>query len=201
MNTRTEHPRHVFLLCVSDLKINSLPCGGCPPTRRGVPPYTAGCVHPVCLVGLAVCTPCALWGAVCMHPVCLMGLAVWTPCVLCGWLCVSRVYSLGKMVLKSGEGFSGRGGATQPAPQDTWGSYSQPHKTHGVHTASPPQGTRGAYSHPHKTHGVHTISFFAEIFVRHKSQTTDVKCSRTLKTERFDLIRFSMCMAIFMSSI
>ena len=36
------------------------------------------------------------------------------------------------------------------------GPYSQPHKTHGVHTASPPQGTRGAYSHPHKTHGVHT---------------------------------------------
>ena len=34
--------------------------------------------------------------------------------------------------------------------------YSQPHKTHGVHTASPPQGTRGAYSHPHKTHEVHT---------------------------------------------
>ena len=34
--------------------------------------------------------------------------------------------------------------------------YSQPHKTHGVHTASRPQGTRGAYSHPHKTHGVHT---------------------------------------------
>ena len=36
------------------------------------------------------------------------------------------------------------------------GSIYQPHKTHGVHTASPPQGTRGAYSHPHKTHGVHT---------------------------------------------
>ena len=35
------------------------------------------CMHPVCLVRVAVCTPCALWGAGCMHPVCLMGLAVW----------------------------------------------------------------------------------------------------------------------------
>ena len=30
----------------------------------------------------------------------------------------------------------------------TQSPYSQPHKTHGVHTASPPQGTRGAYSPP-----------------------------------------------------
>ena len=39
------------------------------------------CMHPVCLVRVAVCTPCALWGAGCMHPVCLMGVAVWIPCV------------------------------------------------------------------------------------------------------------------------
>ena len=39
------------------------------------------CTHPVCLVRVAVCTPCALRGAGCMHPVCLMGVAVWIPCV------------------------------------------------------------------------------------------------------------------------
>ena len=55
----------------------------------------------VCFVGLAVWTPCVLWGwlygprvscgAGCMDPVCLVGLAVWTPCVLWGWLYGPRV--------------------------------------------------------------------------------------------------------------
>ena len=107
-------------------------------------------MHPVCLFGVAVCTPCALWGwlyaprvscgAACMHPVSCKGGCMAPVCLVRVVLCTPCV------ILHS------------PAPEDARGPYSHPHKTHGVHTGSPtrrtgciqaaPQDTRGAYKQP-----------------------------------------------------
>ena len=59
-----------------------------------------GCMHPVCLVGLAVCTPCVLWRWLYAPrvPSC-GGLAVCTPCVW-GWLYGSRVWIANELTVQ-----------------------------------------------------------------------------------------------------
>ena len=61
---------------------------------------TCGGVHPVCLVGLAVCTPCVLWGWLYAPRVPYGVLAVCTPCVLWGWLYGSRVWIANELTVQ-----------------------------------------------------------------------------------------------------
>ena len=95
----------------------------------------------------------------------------------------------------------------------TLGPYSQPHKTHGVHTASPhkahgvhtatltrhtgciqqgPQDTRGAYSHPHRS--VQPSSQDAYIFFHDHfgaSHAIRARCSKFAPRIYFAITRFA----------